>query len=192
MKPNNQKRRSIIVVSAILFLAILGLVFIRTDNVAADRSIESLAQSSAPDNESSTSALGSSATVMPSVLRILSALVIVIGSIYGGLYLLKKMMGRKYAGNKKYGNLEVLETIHIAPKKTVTLLRVGGKSVLVGATEGSMSLLSELTNAETSKILKTVETAPAPESFSNFLKAAADKVKEVTRKKSGMVIEQHP
>lgn len=192
MKLNNQKKRSIIIVSAIFFLAIICLIFIRTDNVAADRSFEPSSQTSVLDNEKATPDFGSSASVMPSVLRILSALVIVIGSIYGGLYLLKKMMGRKYAGDKKYGNLEVLETIHIAPKKTVTLLRVGGKSVLVGATEGSMSLLSELTNTETSKILKRVEMAPAQESFSDFLKAAANKVKEVTRKKSGMVIEQHP
>jgi flagellar biogenesis protein FliO len=191
VKPNNQKKRSIIIVSAILFLAILGLTFIRTDNVAADRSFEPSAQTSVLGNENAAPEFGNSASVMPSVLRILSALAIVIGSIYGGLYLLKKMMGRKYAGDKKYGNLEVLETIHIAPKKTVTLLRVGGKSVLVGSTEGSMSLLSELTNTETSKILQTVETAPAQESFSDFFKAAAEKVKEVTRKKSGTVIGQH-
>ncbi len=102
------------------------------------------------------------------------------------------MMGRKYAGVKNNANLEVMESIHIAPKKMVTLLRVGEKSVLVGSTEGSMSLLSELDHAATAKLLQNIEVEPAQDNFGQFLKAAVDKVKEVARKKAGTVSEQYP
>ncbi len=193
-KLNNQKRRSIIVVSMILFLAILGLVFFRSDNAAADKSFETVSQSSLQLDDGSASSFAETPSVVPSLFRIICALVLVIGSIYGGLFLLKKMMGRKYAGAKNNANLEVLETIHIAPKKTVTLLRVGEKSVLVGTTEGSMSLLSELDNAATAKLLQYVEATPSVASvnFGPFLKAAIDKVKEVTRKRTDTVLEQRP
>ncbi len=177
------------VISAIIFLAILGLVFFRPDNAAADKNFGTMSQSSLQLEDGAAVPFAETPSVVPSLFRIICALVLVIGSIYGGLYLLKKMMGRKYAGVKNNGNLEVLETIHIAPKKTVTLLRVGEKSVLVGATEGSMSLLSELDNAATAKLLQYSETELAPVNFGPFLKAAIDKVKEVTSKKSDTVLE---
>lgn len=192
MRPKNQKKRSVVVIGIMLALAIFGLVFIRTDNASADKSFEALSQNAIQLEDGSPVEFGETPSVMPSLFRIISALVLVIGSIYGGLYLLKKMMGRKYAGVKNYANLEVMESIHIAPKKVVTLLRVGEKSVLVGSTEGSMSLLSELDHAETAKLLQKIEIEPAPDNFGLFLKAAVDKVREVTRKKTSTVLEQHP
>ncbi len=191
MRPNRQNKRNAIIVSSILLLALIGLFFVQTDYSAAERGFQSASQTSSSLDENTAGDLGGAPSVMPSLIRIISALVIVIGAIYGGLYLLKKMMGRKYSGVKQNSHLEVLETIHIAPKKTISLVRVGEKSVLVGATEASLSLLTELSQAATARILETTETAPAPESFGNLLKMAVDKVKEVTRKKSGAVI-QHP
>jgi flagellar biogenesis protein FliO len=107
----------------------------------------------------------------------------VIASIYGGIYLLKKMMGRRYVGAQNQCNLEVLETIHIAPRKTITLLRVGERSVLVGSTESSMSMLTELDGTETTKITQSIASETTPDNFGNFLKVAVDKIKEVTRKR---------
>jgi flagellar biosynthetic protein FliO len=187
VKLNFQKNRPAIIVSIILFLALIGLLFIRTDFVTADQNISTLSQSQDAAGEIQESEFGTSVTVFPSLLRIISALVLVIGAIYGGLYLLKRMMGTKYAGAKKFGNLEVLETIHIGPKKTVSLLRVGEKSVLVGSTDGSMSLLSELSPMETSKIMAEVEVTPSSESFGNLFKSAVEKIKEVTRKRNSTV-----
>jgi len=191
VRPNTQKKRSIIVISTMLALAILGLVFIRTDNASADKNFKALSQNSLQSENGSTAEFADTPSVMPSLFRIISALILVIGSIYGGLYLLKKMMGRKYAGVKNNANLEVMESIHIAPKKTVTLLRVGEKSVLVGSTEGSMSLLSELDHAETAKLLQKIEVEPAQDNFGIFLRQAVDKVKEVARRKTSTVLEQN-
>jgi len=187
---NHHNRRSVIAISAVLLLAVLGLLFVRTDYVAADHNSVLADQTQETLDGNTTAQLGSSTSVMPSLFRIVCALVVVIGSIYGGLYLLKKMMGKRYAGARHLGNLEVLETIHIAPRKTVTLLRVGEKSVLVGSTEGNMSLLSELDNAETTKLLESVETEPVTDSFNIFLKTAIEKVKEVTRRKTGAVLQR--
>ncbi|MEE8423643.1 MAG: flagellar biosynthetic protein FliO, partial [Thermodesulfobacteriota bacterium] len=42
------------------------------------------------------------------------------------------IIGKKYAGNKTNNILEILETTHLGPKKSLSLVRVADKSVLVG------------------------------------------------------------
>lgn len=182
MKNSRQQRKSVITVSVIILIAILGLVFVHNDYVAADKNVVDMPQTESAVDNGAQANFGESVSVMPSLIRIFSALVLVIAAIYGGIYLLKKLMGRRYAGIQSKGNLEVLETIHIAPRKTITLLRVGEKSVLVGSTESSMSMLTEMNSDETNKLTEEVEVKPAPDAFGGFLKSAVEKFKEVTRK----------
>ena len=91
---------------------------------------------------------------------------------------MSKRNGRKIAN----GNLEIIETIHIAPRKSITLLRIGEKSVLVGTTENNMSLLSEQDELETSKLLVETEPQVATVNFGEMLSSAVSKVKEVAQK----------
>lgn len=124
-----------------------------------------------------------SPTIFPSIAKIIGALALVIASIYGGLFLLKKMMGRKYSGNGKGNNLEVLETTYLGPKKTVSLIRVADKAVLVGSTESQISILTELSESSTEQIMESLSAPQQEEAFTTFLKTASQKVKDLTVRK---------
>ena len=176
------KNRSAIGATLIVVVALIGLIFVKTDYVSADRA--SLQTSQSIDNVYSPTSgeSGSGMSVLPSLIRIISALVIVVVCIYGGIYLLKKLMSKRNGRSAAYGNLEVIETIHIAPRKSVTLLRVGEKSVLVGTTENNMSLLSEQDEIETGKLLEQTEQEAPTISFGEMLNTAVAKVKEVAQK----------
>ena len=117
---------------------------------------------------------------MPSMFKVGGALAVVILSIYLGVFLLKRMMGKKYSGNKKHNILEVLETTYIGPKKTISLVRVAGKSVLVASTENQISMLTEMDSEETEEILRGIDVEIEPDVFQNMLHSASDKMKAFT------------
>ncbi len=182
------KNRSAIGATLIVIVALIGLVFVKTDYVSADRAGLETTQSA--DNVYSPLAgdSGSSMSVLPSLIRIVSALVIVVVCIYGGIYLLKIFMSKRNGRRTVNGNLEIIETIHISPRKSVTLLRVGDKSVLVGTTENSMSLLCEQDEIETGKLLVETELEAPTIGFGEMLNTAVAKVKVLVQKSKKSVV----
>ena len=176
------KNRTAIGATLIVVVALIGLIFVKTDYVSADRA--NLQTSQSIDNVYSPTSGEpvSGISVLPSLIRIISALVIVVVCIYGGIFLLKKLMNKRNGRSASFGNLEVIETIHIAPRKSVTLLRVGEKSVLVGTTENNMSLLCEQDEIETGKLLEQTEQEAPAIAFGEMLHTAVAKVKAVAQK----------
>ncbi len=165
----------------IVFTAVIGLMFINTGK--ADAELIGMNNADGTVSESNNSQLATS--VVPSLMKIISALVIVLIAIYLSIYLLKKTMGKKFSGNRKLDSLEVIETTFVAPKKTISLVRIGNKSVLVGVTEQNISMLTELTTDETDEILSVEQvesTQIHQNSFKEFLSVASNKVKEFSHK----------
>ena len=121
------------------------------------------------------------------VVKMLSALVIVIVAVYLAMFALKKLSNRKAAGTAAPGSLDLMQTVYVGPHKTVSLVRVGGRSVLVGVTDQNISLLTELTPQETEEL--TVDTSEQPGTygalnFSGILDTARDKVRQIAARKS--------
>ncbi len=185
-KSLKQKRRSQLAFGAIIVIALIGVLVIRTDRVSADKStaLNTIEQQTVSENQPSEnpSYFGSQ---LPSMLKLGSALVIVLASIYGGIFLLKKTMGKKYSGNRQHELLEIIETTFVAPKKSVTLLRVADKAVLIGTTETNISVLTELDSAKTKEIMAQLESAPESESFTGIFKSAAGRIREMRLSKPG-------
>ncbi len=120
--------------------------------------------------------MGDSSVVMP-LLKLFGALVLVVGAIYGSLYILRRMMGSRLAGNRGQKIIEVLEISHLTPKKAVSLVRFGERAVLVGMAENSLSVLAELDAAETGKIMDEIaKTTSENVGFKNLFSAAKDKL----------------
>lgn len=124
---------------------------------------------------------GETSSSMPSLFKVGGALAVVIIAIYLGLFLLKKMMGKKYSGNKKNNVLEVLETTYIGPKKSISLIRIAGKSVLVASTETQISMLTEMDSDETKEIMREIDVEIEPDAFQNMLHAASEKFKAIAK-----------
>lgn len=182
--PNSNKanRRRIAAVAAILGLAFMGLLFINTDPVTADRTAASVLQEGQGQTEVTESDLSSAmaTSALPSLLKMLSALVVVVLCIYVGIFLLKRTMGRRYAGNRRNSVLEVLETTYVGPKKTVSLIRVADKAVLVGITDGAISVLAELDANQTAEITARENVEKENYSFRRMLSAASQKMRSLS------------
>jgi len=113
----------------------------------------------------------------------IGALLIVITCIYLGLYLLKRTTMKRKSG--KSGHLlEVLETSYVAPKKTVALIRVADKAVLVGMTDNGMSALTELDATQTAEITASQTEVEEPDRFAQLLKSVSQRVRQVSMRKN--------
>jgi flagellar biosynthetic protein FliO len=82
---------------------------------------------------------GSTAALFLSVFLKLG-LVIVLMLV--GFYLLRRWKGPQFSGQSK--QMTVLETLRLTPRQTVYLVKVGDRNVMIGATDQSISYLTEL------------------------------------------------
>lgn len=169
-----------------LAIALCGLVLVATQNsgVSAQTAAKAMAEKSSQPAERgvSTPEIGSA---YGSLVKMIVALVVVIACIYGGMYLLGRVMGKRGKGAVAGRNLELIESTYVGPKKTVSLLRVGEKAVLVGVTDNGISMLTELDKTDTASLLAAQE-APGEEPFGKFLKSAYDKVTQLRRTKEAV------
>jgi flagellar biosynthetic protein FliO len=179
-KIDQTKRRQIITVAIILSVALLGLMLVTTQRSSEHQSLYAGlgASTVAPDTAATATApsyegmVGRSVAAI-SIFKMLLALAVVIACIYGGIFLLKKMTGRKRTGAAGTNLLEVLETTYLDPKKSLSLVRVAGKSVLIGVTETQISVLTEFDQEHTNTLLASSAGKPQTESFGNILRSAS-------------------
>lgn len=183
MKTDPGKRRQIITVLIILAVALLGFVLVTLKQSGEHHSLYAspMASSASADTLGAAPQMGSEGAVGTSVaavsiLKMILALAIVIVAIYGGIYLLKKLTGRKHSSRSGTSLLEVLETAYIDPKKSLSLVRVANKSVLIGVTDNQISVLTELDPQLTTTALASAAQKAQTESFGQLLKSASSKL----------------
>jgi flagellar protein FliO/FliZ len=182
---------AVIVSAVILAVAVTGLLVVKSGRAAPETESENgILFGSVTSGESTGAEQQPVVTsTFPSLLKMLSALVFVLISIYVLLFLLKRMMGKRYAGGGRDDLLEILGTLCVAPKKTVSLIRVADKSVLVGITDSQISVLAELDAAQTSNILSALPSQGGPERFTELLKSASHKIRGIKMKKSQLAVD---
>lgn len=194
-KNKNHTRRTFLTVGIILAVAIMGLFMVNVGSASADRSsLAALTGSQTPANTEIETPVQtqneSDVSMLSAVIKMVSALVIVVLAVYAGLYMLRKLMGKKYGNNGRNGILDVIQTTFVGPHKAISLVRVANRSVLVGVTENQISTLTELNEAETADILADVDSRPQPaDRFAGLLKSAGDKLREVSAKKRPATLE---
>lgn len=74
----------------------------------------------------------------------IGALLVIMLMIYAVVWVLRYLMDKKNIGSFAESSIRVISTTYIAPKKSVTLLQVYDKAVLIGISENSMDALIEL------------------------------------------------
>ena len=198
-KPKANSKRLLITIGIVFVIAVIGLVSLNTEPVTAGQNLSAeknqLTQSSeagATSGEVEGSSQGftpvAAMSATSSIIKMVSALVVVVICIYGAVFALKKLMGRKVTGRGSQGVLEVLETAHLGPKKMISVVRVADRSVLIGVTENQISLLSELDEEKTAMMTVEDEQFDASSSFGDMLKSATAKVKELSSRKPEAVL----
>ena len=187
MTNSKTNKRLYITVAIIVSVAVVGLFFINTGRATAD--VSTPAASTVDQAVAGETGLGQ--TVVPSLLKMASALIVVVFCIYGSVFLLKKGFGRKLSHNRRNSALEVLETTYVGPKKSISLVRVGDKSVLVGVTDNQISVLTELDAEATKAVVACDEEEAQPAKFKELLTTASQKIREFTVKGNKTAMETH-
>lgn len=171
---NRRNKRIMLAGGLILAVALCGLLMIDTGPAVAVGYLGAGGNSTETEN----SLLDNESSALPSILKMVSALVVVVFCIYGGLFLLKRLMGQRLSNNGPSAALEVLETTWVAPKKSVSLIRVADRSVLIGVTDQQISPLIELDAEQTAALLVVQKAPQVNPNFDSFLKSASKRIKE--------------
>ncbi len=170
------KRRSTYWISAVIVsISIVGLCMLNAGRTDAVNQSAAAALTQSPTEVGIEGLSGLDDSVLPAIGKMTAALVIVIFAIYLGVWLLRRFTGRR--GNNNQRLLEVLETAYLGSKKSVALLRVADKSVLIGVTESGMSVLTELDADQTAVALSGPEKeALEGDDFDRLFSSAAKRL----------------
>ena len=183
-----QTRKTAILTAVVLGAALLGLFATgslqNSDRVSAAGALGQVL----PQSSSGTSNADTGAPIW-AIVKMLSALAVVVVALYGGLYLLKRMMTNRRFAASQDATLEVMESAYVGPKKMVSLVRVGKKAILIGVTDQQISMLTELDPDETTAILAQTSRPKVAESFGQLFKKTTDKFRETRAKKEHVIVE---
>jgi len=112
---------------------------------------------------SGTSALSSFWTILGVFWRL--GLVLLIA--YFSLYFLRRWQGNGVGRSKK--QFTILESHHLSPRQAIHLVQIGEQVFFIGATDQSISLISEIAMAPEESASSEVVNLSAPVSFADTL-----------------------
>lgn len=114
--------------------------------------------------------------LFPSMTKVILVLLGVIVAIYFTLSIVKKVMGRRATGGGRGDVIEVIETCYLAPKQSITLVRIGERGALLGVTEKGINPLIELTSEEMLATEEQRHAKNSPIRFKDALGKARQKI----------------
>lgn len=86
---------------------------------------------------------GGMESLWPSLGRLALTLVLVIGLIWGTMWLARKFMKGRWAGRQDAA-VRIIDRVHLAPKKSIDIVAIGGRVLVLGVTDTTVGLLTEL------------------------------------------------
>jgi flagellar biogenesis protein FliO len=84
--------------------------------------------------------------------KILSTLLVLIALAIGTIYVLKKKYGIKTSIGKGKRCLQITDHISMGAKKSIFLVKVPGKHILVGVTNDKINLITEIANEDVNNL----------------------------------------
>jgi len=97
-------------------------------------------------------------------------LAVVLGVAYASVLGLRKYMNQQGAALPGRGRLlKVIESVSIGPNRSLHLVRVAGKVVVIGSTPENISLIAEIHDSEGTPQLETVSAEGSANGFSSLL-----------------------
>ena len=104
---------------------------------------------------------------MASFLQMLAALAIVVGLILVTWYFSGKLMRRLPGGQQLLSkHIRILETRYLGPKKSLLLVEVGGKYLLLSSGDTGLRLITQIEMLEE---IEVIEEKPKQSSFATLL-----------------------
>ncbi len=98
-----------------------------------------------------------SVSFLPSFLKMLFSLAVVLGLLIGAMYLCKRFLHHTAVGAANHTVINILATRYLGPKCSIMLLDVLGNVLVVGVSNNQMSHLATLSDPDILIRLKNVE-----------------------------------
>jgi flagellar biosynthetic protein FliO len=110
------------------------------------------------------------------IFRLVLTLAFVIAIILGTVWVLRRLMAKRWPGKLKDRPIRVLDRIQLAPKRSLDVVAVGDRIIVLGVTENGINLLTELSPEEKHKF----QPATAGQhGFHEALSEAKDRMQQV-------------
>jgi len=93
-----------------------------------------------------------------SLVKMISALAVVLGVMLAGLWAVRKFMKKTGTGVDDEQKIRVLSTRYLGPKSSIMLLDVLGNVIVVGVTGSQISMLTTITDEESLERLSSSRT----------------------------------
>ncbi len=91
---------------------------------------------------------------LASLLKMISALAVVLGVMFAGLWAARKFMNNKGASVDDGQMIRVLSTRYLGPKSSILLLDVLGNVIVVGVSGTQITMLTTITDEESLERLR--------------------------------------
>jgi flagellar protein FliO/FliZ len=101
-----------------------------------------------------------------SILKMVSALAVVLGIMLAGLWAVRKLMKKTGTGVDDGHAIRILSTRYLGPKSSIMLVDVLGSVIVVGVTTSQISMLTTITDEESLESLKSTRAGDgSPQAF---------------------------
>jgi flagellar protein FliO/FliZ len=94
-----------------------------------------------------------------SLLKMVSALAVVLGIMLAALWFVRKLMKKTGTGVDDGHAIRILSTRYLGPKSSIMLVDVLGSVIVVGVTAGQISMLTTITDEDSLERLKSPRTS---------------------------------
>jgi len=115
--------------------------------------------------------------LLSTVLKMITALVIVLGGLFIVFYFLRRTLKREVGGSSEK-LIRVLASSYIGVKKNISLIEVPGSILVLGLTSDNICLLTKIEDEEILNRFKKPEEKKRSTLFSNQLNKLSSRFKE--------------
>jgi flagellar biosynthetic protein FliO len=118
---------------------------------------------------------------VPSLLKMLFALAIVIGLIAATMHILRKYLNPPSV-SRDGSLIQIISTRYIGPKCSIMLVEILGTVIVLGLANGQMTVLATISDDQALEIIRTVrEHEPFKPILADRLKRYTEKIMTITR-----------
>ncbi len=113
------------------------------------------------------------------IVRLMLSLAAIILLIFVTLWGIRRLQGRRWTGKMNAKPIQVIDRVHLAPKRSLDVVSVGNRILLLGVTEHGINLLTELSADEKNQV---EATQTEQRGFQPVLNEARDRLQQAFRR----------
>ncbi|MBE9546727.1 MAG: flagellar biosynthetic protein FliO [Proteobacteria bacterium] len=95
--------------------------------------------------------------LFPALLKMISALAVVLGVMLAAMYFFRKIMSKTGAGGGDGEFIKVISNRYLGPKSSIMLVDVLGSIIVIGISNNQMSMLTTISDPQSLERLKYLD-----------------------------------